>query len=68
MMKVKKLIQKNQHSSTSTIAFYDEMIGSMDEVVRAAHTDLSKAFATVSIASFSSGRDWVSGQDGWKRV
>ena len=51
MMKDKKLIRKNQHSSTNTTAFYNEMIGSMDEVLRAAHIDFSKAFATVSTAS-----------------
>lgn len=49
MMKDKKPVWKNQHSSTNMIAFYDEMIGS--EVIKAAHNEFNKAFAMVSIAS-----------------
>lgn len=45
----KKLVWKNQHSSTNMIAFCDEVIGS--EVIKAAHNEFIKAFAMVSAAS-----------------
>jgi len=39
MLKDKRLIWKNQHSSTNTIAFCDETTGSTVLVIKAAHTD-----------------------------
>lgn len=49
MTKDKKLVWKNQHSFTYIIAFYDDMVCPMVEVIRAAHIDFVKVFATVSI-------------------
>lgn len=49
MTKDKKLVWKNQYSFTYIIAFYDYMVCPMVEVIRAAHIDFVKVFATVSI-------------------
>lgn len=51
MTKDKKLIWKNQHRSTYIIAFYGDMVGPVVEVIRTAHFDFVKAFATVSVES-----------------
>lgn len=50
-MKKEESVQKNQHSSTNTIAFSLEIVGSTTEVIRAAHVDFSKGVAVTSTTS-----------------
>lgn len=46
LMKDEKLIWRKQHRATNMFVFYDEMIGSVDDVIRAAYPDFSNAFHT----------------------